>query len=277
MLRLLSWRKLLGGTRKLRAGKKTVVIISTGRTGTKFLESFFSGHPEVLAVHEPKPSRILKLWSNAKLEGKTPDSFLAKVLYGYRKKALKKNYPAIYVESNPFIVGFSGVLDDVFDKPIIIHIVRDPRSYIKSALNHGNTRGIKKIFNKYVPFWYPDIKKIHGLSREPNLMIRTAYYWHDINKHLRESCSKSPGYHLFRFEDLFSSDHDQLKKLLKAAGLGDVKIDIPAAKNQSKDKAIKGWQDWSREDCRQIDNICRAQMKAYGYGNEPEWLKKLEG
>jgi len=257
---------------------RSVFIISTGRTGTKFFETFFNDPPDVVAMHEPKPSRILRMWSNARLENRVSARQLAPVLLAKRKKFVDPaSPPKIYIESNPFAVGFTEVFSKVFDKPVIIHVVRDPRDYIKSALNHGNTRGLKKLFNDYVPFWYPDIKSIQKLPKDPGLMTRTAHYWKIVNKHIIDTCQDRPDYHLFKFENLFSGDSNTLTQLAKAIGVDKViKSKDLRPKNQSKDRVIQSWQDWSAEECQLINDICQPYMGQYGYGTEPEWRQKLK-
>jgi len=257
---------------------KVVFIVSTGRTGTKFFETFFNDPPEVVARHEPKPSRILRMWSNARLESQASARKLAAVLLAKRKNLVDPAQPPkIYIESNPFVVGFTEVFGEVFDRPAVIHVVRDPRDYIKSALNHGNTRGLKKLLNDYVPFWYPDIKSIQKLPEDPGLMERTAHYWTIINRHITDTCQGKPGYHLFKFEDLFSGDDKTIARLTKVIGIDKaIRPSDLRPKNQSKDRVVRSWQDWSPEECRLIDDICQPYMGRYGYGTEPEWRKKLK-
>lgn len=255
--------------------EKIVFILSTGRTGTNFFAEYFNKHPGVTAYHEPKPSRILRMWTNARLEGQALNEDLAKVLQAKRKGLIEKVEGPIYIESNPFIMGFAPVLLDVFDDPIIIHVVRDPRDYIKSALNHGNTRGLKKLFNNYVPFWYPRVGKILKKDIDDSLMLRTAGYWKIVNNYLLANREKN-NYYIFKFEDLFSNDKE-LKRLAKIIGIEARFIDRnPSnATNRSKDNAVKGWVQWSKKDCVEIDKICGQEMKAFGYGKEKEWLDKL--
>jgi hypothetical protein len=254
---------------------KPIFILSTGRTGTNFFADFFSKHPKVTALHEPKPSRILRMWSNARLEGYATNEELVRVLSSKRKKLVKSIQTPLYIESNPFIVGFAPVLNQVFEEPIIIHVVRDPRDYIRSALNHGNTKGLKKLFNSSVPFWYPKVSRLIRKDVDDSLMLRTAGYWKVINEWLLKN-KNSNNYHLFKFEDLFN-DKKELKRLAKIVGIEPAFIDKnpPKATNRSKDKVVNSWEKWSKEDCIRIQEICGPEMKLFGYGNEKEWLRKI--
>ena len=45
---------------------RMIFVLSTGRTGTKFLAEYFNNnYPDITALHEPKPSYLLRLMSNA--------------------------------------------------------------------------------------------------------------------------------------------------------------------------------------------------------------------
>lgn len=270
-------RKIKG--EKLRTGQKTVIILSTGRTGTQFFAKFFNNHPDITALHEPKPSRLIRMWSIARIEGKADKGSLAKVLYKKRKKLLSKISTPVYVESNPYLFGAADCLDDVFDEPIVINVVRDPRTYIKSSLNHGNAKGLKYLLNKYLPYWYPKTYKILAQKDAPeSLLIRNAQYWKIINTWLEKSCSKYKKYFVFKFEDLFQkNDSKELERFAEILGADKsfVKKSKIHAANKSKDSAIKDWGEWSVKDCKDVESICQPLMKKYGYGKEKEWLDKI--
>jgi len=259
-------------------GKKTVLVLSTGRTGTNFIGELFNRHPNVTAFHEPRPSRIIRMWSIARIEGKAARDDIAEVLFSKRRKLLASVDTPIYVESNPYLFGAADCLNEIFENPVIINIVRDPRDYIKSSLNHGNARGLKYFLNRFVPFWYPKTYKILGLPKGESLVVRNAQYWHILNHWLKSSLHNLENYHEFRFEDLFhASDTIELKRLARAIGIEESFIDKSdlSATNRSVDNAIASWQEWSREDCRSLEDLCRPIMDRHGYGKEAEWLAKI--
>lgn len=259
-------------------GKKRVIyIVSTGRTGTKFFADYFNKFSDVKAVHEPSPSRILRMWTNARLEKRATASRMLKIFISKRRVLLNRVSEPIYIESNPFVVGFTDILPQAIDTPEIIHIVRDPRTYIKSALNHGNTHGVKKIMNSYLPYWYPNISKITHARHQLTEKDVVAHYWTIINQFLEEAKKSIPtqNYHLFKYEDIFKNENS-IKKISKIVGSKDKKNHKIKAVNKSKDRVITDWSDWSKEDCRSINKICGKLMKYYGYGDEKLWLEKLK-
>lgn len=257
--------------------KRIIFIVSTGRTGTKFFADYFNNFSDVKAVHEPKPSRILRMWTNARLEKRATASKMLKIFISKRRSLLRGVLEPIYLESNPFVVGFTDILPKAFDAPEIIHVVRDPRTYIKSALNHGNTHGIKKLMNNYLPYWYPNISKIIHAKHDLTDKEVVAHYWTIINQFLEEAKKSIPAqnYHLFKYEEIFKNT-SSIRKISKIVGSKDKKVYKINAVNKSKDRIITDWSDWSKEDCRSIDKICGKLMKDYGYGSEKLWLEKLK-
>jgi hypothetical protein len=264
---------------KLKPAKSSVFILSTGRTGTKFLADVTNQLPGIDARHEPKPTLVLQAWTSAFLEGKVSDDYMRSVLYGKRHKLLKDVDVDIYIESNHFIDGFVTHLNDVFENPTIIHIVRDPRDFITSMINRGNDSGLKLLINKYVPYWAyaPAGVKRHKMTA----LQREAEHWQAMNRVLSEYGKSHDNYHFYKFEDVFSADKPKLlKDLYKKMGLSDKQIaqlDMDRAeKNKSRIAAMPAWQEWSAADRKQVQAICGDLMATYGYGTEAEWLQSVK-
>src|SRR6266513_2889210 len=79
-------------------------IVSTGRTGTQFFESFFNNNfPGVLCLHEPRPDgfdiAIGKI--RAKLDTEEIVNHLRSSRVGILSRLRRRN-AKLYVESNPF-------------------------------------------------------------------------------------------------------------------------------------------------------------------------------
>ncbi len=261
--------------------RKNFFILSTGRTATTFLAELFDGHDDVQGLHEPKPSRILRMWSMAKLDGKVSEDHMASVLYKKRRSLYDPTDPRVYIESNPFLIGFTETIHAVFRDPTIIHFVRDPRDFVTSALNHGNDRGLKHFFNTYVPYWMPDISSsVTGGNQELSLLEKTAAYWALANRQLVEYGKRHPdNYRLFRYEDVFGDNSEGMSDLIRFIGFDPDKVRdssvSEAGVNKSRYNATPKWLDWKSEECKSIDNICEPLMSEFGYGQEEEWRKRL--
>ena len=106
----------------------------------------------VCALHEPRPSRSLRIASNRFLCGKLSRQQMARRLAHARQALLGAMTEPIYIESNNSLYGFIDVLDEVFDQPYVLHVVRDPRTYIRSWINFGVYHGLKGLAGRFFPY-----------------------------------------------------------------------------------------------------------------------------
>jgi hypothetical protein len=184
-----------------------------------------------------------------------------------------------YIESNPFLSGFVDVIGDVWDAPIVIHVVRDPRDHARSSLNHGTGRGLKGLANRLIPFCYPDVRRILPLDHAPSWIERAAGLWSIVNRLLCDAAPRYPHYHLLRYEDLFDDSHSGLRALCAILGLEyrerGIAVSPETRMNESRLTALPDWREWSREQCLSLDRICAPLMRDFGYGDEPEWRERV--
>ncbi len=293
-LKLVTPQLIAGRPRKLAPAKRSVFVLSTGRTGTVFLAGLLDQVSSVISAHEPKPSRVLNAWTTAYLEDKVSDKFMAAVLANKRRRLAATNKD-IYIEMNNFIAGFAEAASEVFENASVIHIVRDPRDFITSLTNRGDDEGIRKFFNKYVPHWAYVPRGVK--KRNLDAFSRAAYRWVAINQCLSDWGKRNPDrYHFFKFEDILDhKDPHKIDPVLEAIGLTKKQIkelnytpephyqkvkfsliDRPIdASNTSSRQAMAKWRDWRDNDKKRVAEICGPLMKQYGYGGEPEWLAAL--
>ena len=127
-------------------GKKFIFIVSSGRTGTKAIAQHLSRcYPNVWAAHEPSPSWRLRMATTRALCGKASREELRSMLVRLRGDLVGRAAQRIYVESNPYLSGFVEVLGEVFEDARVVHVVRDPRTYVRSGVNFGAFSGLKKL------------------------------------------------------------------------------------------------------------------------------------
>lgn len=251
-------------------------ILSTGRTGTNFLAHYFNTHRDAVAVHEPSASRLLRLVSNLRLAGRISKS-VAQAIFRVLD-SLNRAHDVKYIESNPFIVGFADIVHITHPGSKVLHIVRDPRTYIPSIMNHSNTSGFKSLGNKYLPFWLWRNSRAVDKPYRNQLFTRYAEYWTVANRFISEHADQQD-YHLFRFEDVFEPPHRDLEKLEEFAGLdmstasGEITIERPL--NQSQDDALPAWAEWTDGQVMLVDDLCGELMEQYGYGEEQAWLDRV--
>jgi hypothetical protein len=195
---------------------RPVFILSTGRTGTQFLAYYLNRDLRAYAVHKPRPSRGRRFWTGAYLEGVVDRTMMTRTLHRYRTGYFEDIPEPVYIESNNFLAGFAASLIEEFDEPLLIHVIRDPRIYVRSAINNGAAGGVKGLANRFVPFAYLELDPT---SEHPAIM-RSARYWTLLNRHLNRIGQKYDSYHLFRYEDLFTDGWEQFRRLIDLVGVG---------------------------------------------------------
>jgi hypothetical protein len=251
-----------------------VLVVSTGRTGTKALATHLSAcYRDVIALHEPPPTRfLLRRTQNRFLCGRISKEKLVKILAENRPQPLAAGH-SLYVESNPGLSGFLDAFPAVFPEFKVLHVVRDPRTYIASALNWGVFRGVKGLFAKYLPYWLPKPELANPAGPTWSRMTpveKLAWHWTFINEHLDRARTLYPGRYLrIKFEDLFARDGSGLAEAVKWMGLPPMDGLALAANSENVNasrpgKAVK-WRDWPDDDKRAALRYCAPLMRAYGY------------
>ncbi|HEX2974227.1 MAG TPA: hypothetical protein VHP11_17970 [Tepidisphaeraceae bacterium] len=190
--------------------QRVVFIVSSGRTGTKALAHHLSVcYDNVHAVHEPTPSWRLRRASSRAMAGRISKAELVEKLAYCRRQMVAQVQTPIYVESNPFLAGFLEAFGEVFDNPMVLHVVRDPRTYVRSALNWGSYSGIKKLASNFCPYWTVKPEHFANNTDTPWMQMtdrqRAAWYWKTVNTDLNRGQELLGDRYLrIRFEDLFA-------------------------------------------------------------------------
>lgn len=257
---------------------KLAFILSTGRTGTKFLATYFNANfDSVTALHEPQLSYHLRAAANAYVAGAVKQPFLHRLLYSARIRHIQRA-ESFYIESNPWLWGFFDALTQLEPRPIIIHVVRDPRTYVRSTIRHGNLQGLKQIANAIVPYWYVPVN--HVLNGKPQTPVgRFAAKWRLVNGYLQERGTDYEGYFLVKFEELFDADETGVQQVCAAFGLPypgqGATVSTDNRINRGKLKDLGQWQEWPQAWRQELHTICSPLMQEFGYGNEAEWIDSL--
>ncbi|MDJ0802306.1 MAG: sulfotransferase domain-containing protein [Desulfobacterales bacterium] len=184
--------------------KRLHLITSTGRTGTQFFEYFINSNTvDAVCKHEPRPSRRFKLYSNLYLDGKISKDFIARQYCQARSRLWEKMKCPNYVESSNFLFGCIPALRRIAVDLKIVHVVREPKAYILSHLNHRFWQGRKKIVAKYLPYWREPFDLDPHDRNNPIRIL--ADRWVFVNETIgrytdRGNCMR------VKFEELFSPD-----------------------------------------------------------------------
>ncbi len=255
---------------------RVIFIISSGRTATNFLAAYFNSFHGVSAVHEPEGSRLLRLWSMAYLDEKVSETQMQKIIYSYRKNITSKD--ELYIESSPFLLGFLESIPTVFPDAELYSVVRDPRTYVTSAINHGNTKAPKRLLARFLPYWMPRLRNYFDDKKPSNLFELYCAYWAESSKQL---CKKSGCFkvsHLYLFEELFDKKNTAIHQMAKHLELNETNRDTSITEskrlNESHYSTFVSWRDWDTKMVRQLDCLCNPYMKEFGY-RDKEWLKRI--
>ncbi len=265
---------------------QSILILSTGRTGTKFLAKTLQILlPQAAVFHEGgEKSRLVNILSHAQLVGIIPEklpfyAWKMAILPGLRQAQEKKS---IYIDANNHLYVFAIMNKDLYPSLKIIHIVRDPRDYIRSHINWSRSRLKSFIANYLTPFWQPSGFLMGDMSlsnwRDLSRLEKYAWIWVFKNRYIQQLETVNTPYLRVRFEDLFHSNDpgSVLNTMLSFIDVkieGDLNLYFNKTINASKVN-IQSWPTWNAEICKKINIICGELMELYGYGSEPDWIQK---
>jgi hypothetical protein len=267
--------------------EQVVVVLSTGRTGTQALAHYFNtAYDQVTALHEPKPTRHFRVMSNRAVAGKLTREAAVRALVHSRRRLVEKITRPIYIESNWYLYGFLEALKEVFGKPKILHVVRDPRTFIPSYINYGTFSGLKRMAAEFLPYWYlrpeqyeKNPPKTWKQMSEPE---RLAFHWHVVNREVDRGAEMYGGdYLLLRYEDIFPREKQGETASPAALPPGLVRlldwVGLPASdrllnqmgdkRNASRNRGFPKWDQWDEPTRRAVLETCGEQMERYGYRN----------
>lgn len=253
---------------------RVVVIVSTGRTGTASIATNFRRRfPESIAVHEPFGSRLLRIIGNMYAEGIIGErvaGLIVRCTHGLRRM-LAHNRPLI--ESNPHLCCLVPVILRLYPDTVIIHVVRNPDTFVYSYINHGAFHGLKGFLGRLIPFWF-----IHPERMEPaqgvywsqlDPVSASAWRWVILNRVIRESLQRTSTRTLcIRYEDLFSDSTTQWKRISDAAALDPSRWDDSGEVtkvNQSTSTRNDTSPSSVHSDDLVINKICGREKELYGY------------
>lgn len=182
-------------------------VVSTGRTGTQFLARAFS----TLGAdgrHEPGPFWLRHL-SNAYVSGHVSDERAAALLHRARSDIPDGG---AYVESSCLVYGLVRPLLTAFPEATVVHVVRDPRTYVRSGLSWGVYRAGGRPLN-LAPYrrlappqfdpWRPQPRLAWAAQDQ---FARLCWAWAAMNRSMRTQGAGQPRFRTVRFEDLTSSE-----------------------------------------------------------------------
>ena len=190
-------------------------IVSTGRTGTKFFQKFFDSSSEnVLSVHEPFLDTI-ELSKNFFLK-KLEEPYAVKTFLNHRRifcNQLLSSGKNVFLESEPNLVYLLPIIQKQLPRYKIIHIIRDPRDYVRSfASRQVKLKG--KIHRKYDfdKYWKVLPREINDPIttqwEEMDIVGKGAWQWTHVNQEILNHIKDDPNAITIKFEDIFQKEEN---------------------------------------------------------------------
>jgi len=287
--------------------KPSVFITSTGRTGTQFLAKNISLMvKDAAAYHEPgspwitrpkdfikevrdfgfynmtagqfSPKHCMFKLSRKYIVGELDSEKTADYVLAMRKDFVDSLPKDIYVESSGHIYGILGIIDKVFENAKFIHIVRDPKKWVTSALN---------TFEYYL--YGPFDEKLLKLSptamdfsddnwakkwKSMSKFEKYCWFYNKLNDHVINTMEGKNNFRVYRFEDVFDrEDTSTLEDMLKFATNFDLntydyvlKPDLLNRKIHSRSEGtFPAFKDWDKRMFDQLKRHCGRWMNRFDY------------
>jgi hypothetical protein len=192
------------------AAVTALFVVSTGRTGTQFLADLF-GRLGARASHEPGP-KWLRLASNAHVAGRLSSERASRLVARVRRDEVERPDAPPWVESSCLVYGLVDPLLATFPDAHVVQVVRDPRTYVRSAIGWGAYRAGGRALN-VVPFRRLAPTQFRPRSVRRRLewagqgqFERLCWAWATMNRSMREQGAGSARFSVLRYEDLFDPE-----------------------------------------------------------------------
>jgi len=256
---------------------RSVIVVSTGRTGTKAIAAWTNRNlPAVASWHEPFPSRFLRPLCHMRVAGQLTDDGLIGIMraasYARRRRA---SGDTLFFEASPYLRACVDLLPSIFEDPLVLHLVRDPRAYVTSYINHGAFSGPKGILGQLVPYWQlkPEHIDPDGALRWRAMPHheRICWRWNALNRLIEEGATSLPGdrYLRLRCEDIIDSRMHGLAPLAAALGIapgtGECRMTLDVRTNESRNALHPAAYHWSEQMISVMHQYCGERMRQYGY------------
>ncbi|MFW9773018.1 MAG: sulfotransferase domain-containing protein [Candidatus Thorarchaeota archaeon] len=279
-------------------------IVSTGRTGTKFLVYLLNNlFNDIDVRHEPEIN-FLKLRYRFEV-GKISLENATQEFLKLRYNLYNNVQEATYIESNPYLSTLIPIIKKIFSDYRIIHIVRDGREWLRSAMSRGIQESF--VFKTSLPLvdvlrmipintdWYrklnllrinnimKDIWRIRAIDfkddpyrdlwNHMSQLERFAWKWQKINRFIQEAIKDDNKAMIIHFEDLFKQNYSGIQKILDFFEL-DYSLDLKRSKldsllsekiNKTRSFRLSHWKNWEPEQMHKFNLIAGDLMRYYGY------------
>lgn len=247
---------------KLAAKKKVFFVLSTGRTGTKWLSSTLNEYSSSASVkHEPLPeeqrAQVKASQSYTSARNYVNDFRLKDIFF--RLKSLEDL--EVYGEVNSALRRHLLPLREAIPSAKFIHLVRNGKDVVRSVFSRDAYHEKHSLYREYLP---PRVPFTRSEWMQLSEFERTCWAWRGENEFLRDHISLRS-----RFEDILSSYELFQEQILEPLHLNVSQSDWRGSTQKSENSTsrykIPSWEDWSTDMKRTFENICGDEMAQYDY------------
>lgn len=241
-------------------GRGVFLVVSTGRTGTKWLAELLGQISGGQVEHEPIP---VEMWAHR--EAMEDPSAATPYVTRFRLKEIflrtRGSDPAWYGEVNSGLRRHVDAFRDAVPGLRLVHLVRDGRAVVRSLVSRGTWAGQHPVYGGFTP---PPVDEVARSWGERSSFERACWIWTWENAYMRERIPD-----LARLEDITSSYDAFRGQILKPLHL---QLDETvwaearnAVENRTQSHAMPAWDEWSSEQKAAFRRICGDEMARYGY------------
>lgn len=242
------------------AERNVFLVVSTGRTGTRWLAGLLARVPGARVEHEPVP---VETWAHR--EAMEDPVAARRYVDGFRLKEIylraRSQDPVVYGEVNGILRRHVDALRAAVPGLRLVHLVRDGRDVVRSLVSRGTWAGEHPVYGGFTPPPVDDIARSWG---DRSSFERACWIWTWENAHMRERIPD-----LARLEDITGSYQAFHRQILEPLGL---ELDEAvwrearnAVENKTRSHAMPAWDGWSSEQKSTFRRICGEEMARYGY------------
>jgi hypothetical protein len=182
------------------------------------------------------------------------------------------------VESSCLVYGLVDPILTTFPDAHVVQVVRDPRTYVRSAVGWGAYRAGGRLLN-VVPFrrlaptqFRPRSVRERFEWAGQGQFERLCWAWAAMNRAMREQGAGSPRFSVVRYEDLFDPERSgpTLRSLCSLVGyeMDDAMLARLAERRINagrKTPEIPEWSSWTTAERARLLRECAGEACHYGY------------
>ena len=247
---------------------RSCFVLSTGRSGTLFLNRMLMLSPDVMAVHQPHPE-LIRASKMAYENIQTRPAIFSETFKSAREELLLQaaNRNKIFVETNNRITFFAPVIRDCFPNALFIHLVRHPGDFVRSGIRRHWYSGKSSHDPGRIQPFSGSVKEEWDTFSQ---IARIGWLWNETHRFIEAFKTTLPEEACLyvRAEDLFqnSGAAESVFRFLQLPVPPVKKINkqMQRPANVQKKGAFPHYDAWQEEDKETLKRFCPL-AKQYGY------------